>query len=66
MLVIRKCDNKMAINVTEVMQPVWDIIQNLVDNTGAIIGLVMIGVVIGIVYIVKRFLEGTLSGATRK
>jgi hypothetical protein len=56
----------MTINITAVMQPVWDIIQNLVDNTGAIIGLVMIGVVIGIVYIVKRFLEGTLSGAVRK
>jgi hypothetical protein len=55
-----------AINITEVMQPVWDIIGNLVDNTGAIIGLVMIGVVIGIVYIIKRFLEGTLSGAVKK
>jgi hypothetical protein len=55
-----------AINITAVMQPIWDIIGNLVDNTGAIIGLVMIGVVIGIVYIVKRFLEGTLSGAVRR
>jgi hypothetical protein len=56
----------MAINITAVMQPVWDIVQNLVDNTSAIIGLVMIGVVIAIVYIVKRFLEGTLSGVTRR
>jgi hypothetical protein len=56
----------MVINVTATMQPIWDIIGNLVDNTGAIIGLVMIGVVIGIVYIIKHFLEYTLSGAVRK
>jgi len=56
----------MAINVTETMQPIWDIIGNLIDNTSAIIGLVMIGVVIGIVYIVKHFLQNTLSGAVKK
>jgi len=56
----------MAINITDVMLPVWDIVQNLVDHTSEIIGLVMIGVVIAIVYIVKRFLEGTLSNVTRK
>jgi hypothetical protein len=56
----------MVFNVNITMQPVWDIINNLVDNTGAIIGLVMIGLVIGIVYVVKRFIEGTLSKATNK
>jgi len=56
----------MVFNVTTTMQPVWDIITNLTDNTGIIIGLVMIGLVIGIVYVVKNFIEGILSKSVRK
>jgi amino acid permease len=44
-----------TINVTQLLQPVWDLVQNLVDNAGLIITVI---IVFAIIYIVKKYASG--------
>ncbi len=56
----------MVLNITAAMQPIWDIIGNVVDNTSAIVGLVIIGVVIGVAVGIKYFITRTLQTSMGK
>lgn len=49
---------------TDGMNVIWAIVQNVVDNTGTIIGAVIIGVVIMLLYVIVKFIKGLLVKAT--
>ena len=50
-----------TINITTTMQTVWDLVDNLVDNTDSIVGLFIIGVVIMVMAAIGKFVKSTLD-----
>lgn len=53
-------------NITDALNAIWTIIQNVVDHTGTIISLIIIGVIISILYIIVRFLKGVFNKAVKE
>lgn len=51
----------MTLNITATMQILWDLINNIVNNTDALVGLVIIGVVIGVAIVLKNYIKKVLG-----
>ncbi|MDO9356609.1 MAG: fibronectin type III domain-containing protein [Solirubrobacteraceae bacterium] len=48
------------------MKVIWDLVNNMVENTGSIIGLILIGVIIGVMIVIKTFISKTLDKSIQK